>query len=494
MENNKNTKKAINFLAKLNIAVIALAFIGISCYLLFANRSTISSIESRALAEYPKFTLKDYFAGKYNSDMQTWFTDTAPDRDTYKNSIVYIKHLFGVSPDLKYYGNDDDTSSEDERPSGEVSDPFADYSRDDSEESRTDELSGVNSEEESHEDTVSDPETSEESSAEQPDVEFGIVNDLLIIGNRCMESFGGEYSSGQLYAKYVSNYKKDLGDKVNVYSMVIPVASSIYLTGNYYDKYGGKQIDKINYIIECLKDTGVKPVDIYETLKSHKEEEIYFRTDHHWTMLGAYYAAEVLANTADVQFKQLYFPGSKTINESNYKLNGKFNEDGSSKAFLGSLYGKTKAKVLLDNPETFFWYEYMGKYTCNWYSYDYSELKMTKDSCFLNVSDAYVSAWYMIFMDGDNYSLKITTDAGNGRVAVVFKDSFGNALIPAMLSSFETIYAIDMRYFPLDSIDFIQKVGATDVVFAVSSFTALGINYKYIEQMRVVNTQKYIGD
>jgi hypothetical protein len=276
--------------------------------------------------------------------------------------------------------------------------------------------------------------------------------------------------------------------------MIIPTASSLYLSGDYYDKYGGNQIDKIKYIMERFEGTGVKNVDLYDTLKSHKDENIYFRTDHHWTMLGAYYASEVLAKTAGVNFAQLFVPGTDKINESNYKLNGKFNDDGTPKAFLGSLYGETKSKVLLDHPDSFYWYEYQGKYTCNWYTYEYSELKMTKDSCFLKVSDSYNSAWNMIFMDGDNYSIKITTDAGNGRVVVVFKDSFGNALVPTMLSSFETIYAIDLRYFPLDSIDFIQKVGATDVVFAVSSFTALGQNYKYIEKMRVVNTQQYIGD
>jgi hypothetical protein len=502
MENNKIKK----ILSAINIAAVAAAVVVISCYLMFAQRETVSSIESRTLAEYPKFSLNDYLSGKYTSDLQTWFTDTAPNRDKYKNTIVHIKSLFGVSPDEKFYVGDGDGKSEDERPVDEVSDPFADFSR--PEDSLNDELSGIISENESSEDSVeeSQPETSEEPHQSDPgndttsevsvpdpnpEVGYGVTDGLIIIGNRCVESFGGTYEAGQLYAKYVANYKKDLGNKVNVYSMVIPVPSSIYLTDKLYEKYGGKQIDKINYIIERFENTGVIPVSIYDTLKSHKNEEIYFRTDHHWTMLGAYYAAEQLAKAANAPFKQLYYPGTTTINEANYKLNGKFNEDGSFKPFLGSLYGKTKDKKLLDNPEPFYWFEYQGKYQCEWYTYDYKTLKMEKDSCFLKVSDSYVSAWYMTFMDGDNYSIKIKTDTQNGRVAVVFKDSYGNALIPTLLSSFETIYAIDLRYFPLNSIDFIQKVGATDVVFAVSSFTALGINYKYIEQMRVLNTQKY---
>ena len=45
-----------------------------------------------------------------------------------------------------------------------------------------------------------------------PDVDIDITaNGLLILGDRCMEAFGGSYDTANLYAQYVTKYKADLG-------------------------------------------------------------------------------------------------------------------------------------------------------------------------------------------------------------------------------------------------------------------------------------------
>lgn len=76
--------------------------------------------------------------------------------------------------------------------------------------------------------------------------------------------------------------------------MIIPTAAAYYMPEKYEDQYGGKQLDKIDYVYEWLD--GVTPVDIYDITAEHKndEEEIYFRTEHHWTQYGAYWAAKNL--------------------------------------------------------------------------------------------------------------------------------------------------------------------------------------------------------
>lgn len=304
---------------------------------------------------------------------------------------------------------------------------------------------------------------------------------VIITDNRAIEPFGGSYDNGQLYGRYLNYYVtgsegiEGLGDSVNIYSMIIPTAAAYYLPESLQSQYGGKQLDKIAYVYET--HTEVTPVDIYSITAEHKndEEEIYFKTEHHWTQYGAYWAAKKFAEVANVSFLD---------DLSKYEYGGKFYEDGTPMPFLGSLYSKTQLQVLKDNPDKFFYYEYPGDYTVEFYSYDFKELKKTKDTCYMYVSDDLPSAWYMIFMDGDNYSIKINSDIKNGRTCVVFKDSFGNALVPMLLSSFETIYAIDIREFPLNSIDFIKSVGATDVLFAVCAFTPMGSNFKYVEQMR----------
>ena len=43
-------------------------------------------------------------------------------------------------------------------------------------------------------------------------------------------------------------------------------------------------------ILQVLTDAGVDAVNVWSTLAAHSGENIYYRTDHHWTSLGAYYA------------------------------------------------------------------------------------------------------------------------------------------------------------------------------------------------------------
>ena len=87
-------------------------------------------------------------------------------------------------------------------------------------------------------------------------------------------------------------------------------------------------------------------------------------------------------------------------------------------------------------------------------------------------------------MGGDEKITHVTTDVKNGRNLVIIKDSYGNALVPFLTSSFENIYVIDMRYFELNAIDYIKDVNATDVLFAMNTFSATGSNYKELETIR----------
>ena len=66
----------------------------------------------------------------------------------------------------------------------------------------------------------------------------------------------------------------------------------------------------------------------------------------------------------------------------------------------------------------------------------------------------------------------------------MFKDSYGNALIPWLTSSFEDIYVVDIRYFKKNAVKYIKNVGATDVLFAMNTFSATGGNCKQIEKIR----------
>lgn len=338
---------------------------------------------------------------------------------------------------------------------------------------------------ESENESVAD-DTSSTTPYQPNDGEFDLSNGLLILGDRCMESFAGSYDYANLYAQYIKAHKADLGSDVNVYSMVVPTASSIYLQDvvidgeDFYKKYGGDQVKKLEYLDELFaKDGGVVSVNVYDELFAHWNEQIYFRTDWHWTQLGAYYAAQAFADTIGADMP--------TLDSGYYTKKGKYNEDGSPKDFLGTLYiTAQKPAVLKNSPDEFFWYEFNHEYTVEYYDRETGKnLKRNYGSCYLGISDKYVSSWYMTFLDADNNLCKINTGTKNGKTAVVFKDSFGNCFAPMLMSMYETVYVVDFRHFKGNSVDFCKSVGATDVMFAISSFSAMGGNCSTIGKMRL---------
>jgi len=93
------------------------------------------------------------------------------------------------------------------------------------------------------------------------------------------------------------------------------------------------------------------------------------------------------------------------------------------------------------------------------------------------------SSYYMVF-GGDGQITHVSTECKNSRTLVIFKDSYGNALLPVLTGSFENIYLCDIRYFDINAVSFIKQVGATDVLFAMNTFSATGANYQCIESNR----------
>jgi hypothetical protein len=220
-----------------------------------------------------------------------------------------------------------------------------------------------------------------------------------------------------------------------------------------------ENIENINSALD-----GVIPVNIYDTLLLHKSEAIYSRTDHHWQPLGAYYAAEEFASVADVPFADL--SEYETVTLSGY---------------VGTLYGYTNSSALLNNPEDFIYYIPKTKTVTTRYTTYFTDPH--EDSLLLDPSYMSNSSYYMVF-GGDQQITHVSTSCKNGRNLVIFKDSYGNALLPVLTSSFENIYLCDIRYFDINAISFIQEVDATDVLFAMNTFSATGSNHTSIEENR----------
>ncbi len=487
MDNKKKKAKKLFVVTKMLCAIFLLACFAVMFVVgLFFPRVT-SSRYDKELTEFPAFTMETFLSGEYTDKITKWYSDTIFGRDDFKDINALIQSLCGPEEEDEFHGSSlppiedpldisDDTSSSD---NSSVSpslppDVSSEYSDDES-------GSTVVSTDTSSGDTSSDTSSAEVSPPPQGDGEEELIDAIFIDkNNRAMELYAYTTAGGKRYADYMNAFYKDLKaaiPNVNMYSMFIPKASGLYLwdANNAQVKAYAGETEKAIKSIDSMLDPAIKSVNVYNTLLEHKNEQIYFRTDHHWTTLGAYYACVELAKSANVPYLQL--------NEYDKEVR---------KGFLGSLYKYTNySPKLLNNKEDFEIYRpkgitYPQSYTAMYHNTTGRDEGFEHD-VFWYVNDQNSSSWYMQFINGDMYAVNIKSNVcNNGRKLMLIKDSYGDAMAPHFMKSFEEVWIIDARYFESNAIEFAKEKGITDVCFSMVAYSCTGGVAKHIERLRTL--------
>ena len=409
---------------KINIMIFALVLAAAFPILIFAVRPDFSEVERRPLAAFPEFTLTRVFSGDFTRELNLYFSDTVPLRDNLSGTSSVIKSRLGFSVDgVTLYNAEIPPPVEVFRP--QVTEVVT---------------------------TVSEWNGVIDASAHSVDDDDDAVDvssaGVLVYRDRALMIIGWISAAGERYANIMNEYSRQLSG-VDFYSMVIPTAIEFYCPGSYLNHYGIDQRGSINNINSFLDQ--VTPVNVYSALaeQTDNQETVYFRTDHHWAPLGAYYAAEQFSRTAGVPFNPL----------SDY-------EKVIIPNYVGTMYGYSgRNPKLLNNPEDFVYYKPKNHYSTTYYiTYEGYDPEMPVPSSLF--VEQPLSESYSTFLGSDSRITHISTDITNSRTLAVFKDSFGNALIPFLTGSFEEIYVIDIRFFPYNAIDYLTEKGVTDVLFA----------------------------
>jgi hypothetical protein len=248
------------------------------------------------------------------------------------------------------------------------------------------------------------------------------------------------------YAKTINKVAKSLDGIAEVYDMVVPLSTGITFPDNLRDKIDSSdQLASIQKI-EDKMNSSVHIVDIYDTLMEHRDEYVYFRTDHHWTMLGAYYAYVEFCEAKGIEPEALESYETKEF-------------DG----FVGSFYNDTKDAKLKDNPDTVTAYypnadSILHVTATDGTTYDWPVI--------YDVSNYSESLKYSAFLAGDNpYTEVENKDLDDGSACIVVKESFGNAFVPFLVDHYQTVYVIDYRYWTGSISELAQETNATDVLF-----------------------------
>lgn len=413
---NEHNNKRPTAASMLNIAAFCTALFAVGGLSIAMEKPTYSEQEKRDLAKMPELTLKGYRDGSLASGIDAFYSDTFPFRDALISLGSTLEEMRGLRLDDAKIHETAPSTSEPEVP--------------------TEPGSGT--------------ETENSSSSKAEETAVGEQNgSVFIYKGMAMSMFGGSQSMGKWYADVINSYAAALPD-VQVYDIVVPTSIEFYLPEKYQD-ISAPEKPNIDYIYSQMSDA-VKTVDAYGEIAQHTDEYIYFRTDHHWTVTGAYYAYVAFCKEA----------GFTPTPYDSFEWNRK-------EPFYGTLYSQTQDSTLRENPD---YVDYPTISTPHQaYMYKRGE-PFTPYASTIMADYASGVNMYSVFLHGDQPLTEIQTENKNGRKAVVVKESFGNAFSPFLVAHYETVYIVDQRYFELNLLDFIKQNGVTDLIFINNVFAA----------------------
>lgn len=430
------------------IYIVAMTLL-VSFFVLLFNffpRPSFSELENRELKKAPAFTLDSLFSGAYTNEVSSWYSDSQP----YRDSFLMLSMEFDNAKRLKLSSSDDEvTFIEGDEPT---------------EQSVTEAADSV------ARDSMLIAQQQADSIASKPQIEekAKIANHgIVLVGSqpnvRALMGYAGKPEICNAYARMANKYQSVLGEGVQVYCLLIPSAIEFYCPEKARSRVKSQR-ETIYTAYEQL-DSCVKAVDAYKNIAKHTDEDIYLRTDHHWSPLGAYYAAEMIAKTAGVPFRDLSHYERKVV-----------------KNFVGSMFRYSGDISVKRSPEDFVYYEPIGvEYETTYITYTVDENYQvtgsygpTKGKYFHSFKDGSGNA-YCTFMGGDSKITQVRTSTDNGRRMLLIKDSFGNAIPGYLFFSFEEIHVIDARYFTRNIVQYVKENGITDLVFGNNvSFASAG--------------------
>lgn len=227
----------------------------------------------------------------------------------------------------------------------------------------------------------------------------------------------------------------------NTYVLLAPTSIAVYPEKMPQFVSSASQGDMLTAVDQALS-SNIKMINPYQRLITHKDEDIYFKTDHHWTMRGAYFAYQEAAE--QMGFEAL------SMND--------FNIDIASDRFQGTLYSQATAyDTKPDQLELFF---PKGKQHIEVIYEDGTVSHTLFRHEHLQEKDKYA-----VFLDGNHSLLQIKTGLSTERKLMVIKDSYAHAFIPFLANHFDEIHVIDLRYFKQNVEEYMDQHEIQELLF-----------------------------
>ena len=416
---------------------------------LFDKKTEYSEIEKRKLVSFPKFNMKTLVSGEFTDNLTRYVSDNFVFRDSLVKLGFSLEDARGIRVDgVKLYNDANSLQNIDAVKS--IDTPLAAV-RSKKKPTATPRFGEEVKMAVNLEDLIENTEEYEDLT--QEDIKGEKRGALFILGNTALEIFYGNEKVSQDYVNIINAYKTSVGNDVRVFNLLIPTHFEFGLPKKYKEEVGRPQKPFIDNIYASL-DPSVIKVDAYSELSKafKKKEYLYFRTDHHWTSLGAYKAYTAFAKSAG-------FTPTPLSDFEHKKLD----------KFLGTFYSSTYDKNLASNPDYVEYFKPNTSYTVTNYRENGVD---TYTGTLLYEAIKSTSSGYLVFMGGDIPLSVIETQNTTGRSILIFKESYGNAFVPFLVGNYDKIYVADIRTFPFNAIDYVKDNSITDVLFINSILTA----------------------
>ena len=267
---------------------------------------------------------------------------------------------------------------------------------------------------------------------------------------RYMRTKSYKYS---MYAQAINLWRRFLPKHIKVYSVLVPNSAGIYApkTGPYRTSSQQANIQEH----QNKMSSSIIKLNGYQTLESHKDEHIFFKSDHHWTARGAYHVYRQLVKASGLKptpLSQL----KRVVVATHWR---------------GSYWGLTRGAPELKEgdlieaflPKT----TYVGRH---WVSRDPEKSHFSFKRPWFRLDRKAYTAFV-----GSNYRrIQAETSIKNGRKILVVMNSYGNPLVTLLLNNYETVIGVDYRYYKESLKRLILKEEVTDVVFLNGVMSANG--------------------
>ncbi len=233
-----------------------------------------------------------------------------------------------------------------------------------------------------------------------------------------------------------------------VYFALIPDKSDLYSSLLPKNVPNDSEKEVIDY---CYGQSNATNVDMYSALSAHKDEYIFYRTDHHWTSLGAYYGLSALAESMGLPCPALdSYTDRHVVSEKFYGTTW------SSSGF--SWVDPDTMETFVNAPEGLKVTSYPQGSPVEGKLYDFS---------FLEKKDK-----YSMFMGGNCPMHVIEAGNEDKPSLLILRDSYMDSLIPFLLDDFSEIHVLDLRYYRASLKAYIEQNDFDNVLvcYSVSNF------------------------